>query len=255
MELLSTLRQDLEVKALRLTEAPILEAVLAFSFAEELPENTLDQLAELFPEYKWQKLDINRLSSTFKFEIGKGEVETKLEHLDFQFRADALDKESSLNRTLFLQKGQFSFHWKEKYSNWDTFVEIAYSHWHRIADKWGLELAFNSTRFVNSINLNLTIDEYKHRSKVSNVLKHTGYTEFNQYLVEGRSNVAHVHLGFIQNNELDSDPTKGSLYLDISVDGFRPQAEGKPYANLEELQAIKNNLFFNMVSEKALKQC
>jgi uncharacterized protein (TIGR04255 family) len=252
-----------------LLNPPVEEAILAFHFTGELPDNTLQILEQLYPEWKWNKqrhfianLNLNspEQSDNKIWDLQQGEDNM---HKHFvgrnAFKVNSIQPtEIEQNLILSLTKNELTFSLSRPYNNWEAFIEQALKYFKNISNAFSLELTSYGVRFINGFDFNLTLKEYLREGFLPDEgivnLNHMVYNRVTQHLVIGSPFIATIQLTFLTQN-ISSEISKGGMRMDIALQAYENAPNLADNAKLAELRLLKNYFFFNTLNDNVLALC
>jgi uncharacterized protein (TIGR04255 family) len=228
---------------------PIIEAVVQYSFAEQIDLNLINKVAESLAE-KYSKTDRRSVSSTI--DLATAEVKSSVEHIGYEL------VNSDGNRTIIAEIGSIVFSQKGAYSGWKEFsawINSEVEHFLHILGK--VVISRLGVRFVNRLDIPIQ-DGLGHFEDFVTVYPRAftfGCDNLTRFVVSFSREIPESGLGFNITCGTVESPAPLALGILLDIDAFAVLSKEETIADLDEtilaLRSVKNRVFEDAITDLA----
>ena len=242
----------------KLSRAPIREGIIAFHHSDVVEPDVAKLDSELklaYPNFVWESRFNVKLHGDLLQKEGNNTVHFKSE----AGAAFPVGKMADRYAIQYLP-AQFAVSMLAPYSHWADFKTNALEWWSKAPAKATSTQHFQSLRFLNVLNLDLSFEDYLAKNFLHKIagldFELLGYTRQLAQKIKGSDYSAYTNIVF-QPTTVKPEP-RGRLLLDISVSNESKNKENRSNSMeivLDEMAIIKNSIFFQTLNRKAIKLC
>jgi uncharacterized protein (TIGR04255 family) len=229
---------------------PIIEAVVQYSFADQIRLGLVSEVADLLAARYPSKTDRRSVSSTI--DLATADVKSNVEHVGY----DLVNVDG--NRTIIAEIGSLVFSQRGSYSGWSEFSEWINSEIqifsHLLND---VPISRLGVRFVNRLDIPIQ-DGLGHFEDYVTVYPRTfpfGGENLSRFVVSFGREIPESNIGFNITCGTVESPAPSTLGILLDIDSFAVLSKGEKIGELigtiSALRDVKNRVFENAITDAA----